>query len=206
MAHKSGRRIVAPADARAVRTRHTLSGALFGLLEKKPFERITIREIAACAGIGYATFFRHYDSKETLLHDLAADEIGTLLSLAHPAFQASDTRASALALCSHVERHRALWSALLAGGAASVVRDEFIRQARTIQVPRARIPRWLPADLGVIHGVSATIGILAWWLGQKRPLPVDHVAEIVDRLVIAPTVSTGARRVRQSQRRLRRRK
>jgi len=61
-----------PTDARAIRTRRALREALLGLIETRAFEQITIREIAARAGIGYATFFRHHASTEALLDDLAA--------------------------------------------------------------------------------------------------------------------------------------
>jgi AcrR family transcriptional regulator len=178
-----------PSDARATRTRAALTRAILRLLRQKPFDRITIRDIATEAGIGYATFFRHYDSKEMLLHDVAADEIGMLLSLARPAFEAADMRASAEALCAHVSRHRALWSALMTGGAAGIVREEFIRQAKKIPHAPARRARWLPPDLGVIHGVSATVEILTWWLRQRQRLPVKRIAEILYRLVLAPTMS-----------------
>ena len=58
-----------------MRTRRTLLDALLRLIEARPFDQITIREIAGEAGIGYATFFRHYPSKDALLQDLASGEI-----------------------------------------------------------------------------------------------------------------------------------
>ena len=63
----------APTDARQVRSRSALAAALLELLEERPFDQLTIREITARAGTGYATFFRHYPDKEALLHDVAAE-------------------------------------------------------------------------------------------------------------------------------------
>ena len=60
-------------DARQVRSRRALSGALLALLEDKPFDQLTIREISAKAGTGYATFFRHFPDKEALLGDVASE-------------------------------------------------------------------------------------------------------------------------------------
>src|SRR5436305_623348 len=106
-------------DARMVRTRAALRDALLVLLEQKPFEQITIREIAAQSGTGYATFFRHYETKGELLNDIAAAEIGGLLALALPVlFVETDSRAAARTLCAYVDERRTLWSALLTGGAA----------------------------------------------------------------------------------------
>jgi hypothetical protein len=33
-----------------------------------------------------------------------------------------------------------------------------------------------------------TLEVLAWWLADQHPLPVERMAEILDRLVIAPAV------------------
>src|SRR5688572_25004616 len=101
------------------RTRTALRTALLYLLETKPLEQITIRELTAEAGVAYATYFRNYEDKEALLHDLAADEISTLLALSLPLFFANDSLASTRVLCAYVWEQRSLWQALLTGGAAS---------------------------------------------------------------------------------------
>ncbi len=184
-------------DARLLRSRAALRGALLALLERKRLDQITIRDIVAEAGVGYATFFRHHPSKEVLLDEVAADEIGRLMALTLPLLDATDTRVSCLALCKYVGEHRRLWSALLLGGAAGTLRAEFIRLAKE-GATKIRADDRLPVELGAVSGVAATIEILAWWLRQ----PVDaysaeDVAEFLDRLVVAPATSpvrTGVRR------------
>jgi AcrR family transcriptional regulator len=178
-------------DARIVRTRDALHTALLRLLEYRPLDQITIREITAQANIGYATFFRHHPSKEALLEDVAAEQIHSLVELSLPLFDATDTRPTCLALCSYVMANRTLWSALLTGGAAGAMREEFIRVSRRVADDNFNHADWLPVDLGVIHSSSAIIGILAWWLQQPEPMPVDRVAEILDRLVISPLGASG---------------
>jgi len=100
-------------DARVVRTRHALRGALLELLQSRAFEQITIREIAATAGIGYTTFFRHHPTRESLLEEIAATEMRQLLEHLLSTFETTDTSAQSLALCRYVAEHRALWSTLL---------------------------------------------------------------------------------------------
>jgi AcrR family transcriptional regulator len=175
-----------PSDARQVRSRNALTGALLELLEEKPFDQLTIREISARAGTGYATFFRHYATKEALLSDVASDEIADLLERTAPVLHAPHGLDSALALCRHVGEHRNLWVALLTGGAASILRDEFIRQARDLPRTVSDAQGWLPADLGVIYGAGSTIDLLAWWLGQDAAMPAEDIAAILNRLVITP--------------------
>lgn len=182
----------APSDARQIRSRKALTGALLTLLEEKPFDQLTIREISARAGTGYATFFRHYPTKEALLGDVASEEIAGLLAKTEPILYEANSYASAVALCRYVDNHRKLWFALLTGGAASIVRDEFIRQARNIARNSTILVRWLPEDLGVVYGTGATFDLLAWWLAQEYNYPPDEIAGILDRLVIGPLVGKHA--------------
>jgi AcrR family transcriptional regulator len=177
-------------DARVVQTREVLRQALLELLDKKPLDEITIREIAATAGIGYTTFFRHHTSKEELLNDIAADEIVRLFELTLPALSETDTRAGALALCSYVAEHRALWSRLLTGGAAGKLREEFIRLTREFAAAHGSDHDWLPPEVGVFFGASSTIDLLTWWLQQENPIPVEQLATIHERLIVRPLMTT----------------
>ncbi len=176
-------------DARVGRTRAALRQALLTLLEAAPYDGITIREITARASAGYATFFRHYPDKNALLNDLAADEIRELLARALPIALAADTRAACLTLCRYVDERRALWAALLTGGAAGAMREEFVRQARLAVPDGVETVGWLPTDLRVVFGVSGTVEILAWWLREHDDTPIDRVAEMLDRLVVAPAMA-----------------
>lgn len=180
-------------DTRIVRSRESLRNGLLALLERKQFEQITIRDIAAEAQVGYATFFRHHPSKEDLLNQIAAEEIGQLMALTLPLLDTSDTRVSCVALCNYVDQHRALWSTLLAGGAAATMRTEFIRLARQ-GASKVRSSGWIPVELGAVYGVAATIEILAWWLHQPPgAYSVIQMAEFVDLLVVAPATAADQR-------------
>jgi len=179
-------------DARVVQTREALRQALLKLLESKPFEQITIREIAAEAGVGYTTFFRHHPGKEELLNDIAADEIRHLIELAMPVLgTTTDIQAASLTFCKSVAERRALWSILLTGGAASVLREEFMRLSAEIAAAWDRNDdHWLPSDVGVVLATSGTIELLTWWLKQKKPISVEKLATIYERVVIAPMVNS----------------
>lgn len=180
----------APARAtRLTRTRPILCGALLALLEERPFEQLTVREITAKADIGYATFFRHYPDKEALLNDLAASQISDLLAMTLPILNNADTRGSARTLCVYVWEHRKLWSALLTGGAASMLKDEFVRQAQEIAEAQPRPDAWLPNDLTIVFYVTGAVEILAWWLKQKDPPSVDRMAEVIDSLIVGPSMA-----------------
>ena len=176
-------------DARVHQTRAAIRKAFLQLLDQKPLEQITIREIAAAASVGYTTFFRHHPSKEELLNEIAATEIKHLIEMALPVLGSIDSREATLAMCGYVAEHRVLWSTLLTGGAANVLREEFIRLALQVAASWKSENEWLPAEVGVILVTSGTIELLAWWLKQKDPIPVEKLATIFDRTVISPIVS-----------------
>lgn len=177
-------------DARQVRTRAKLLRAMLALLEQGPFDGITVRALATQAGVGYATFFRHYPSKEALLDDLAADEIAGLLGEAMPLFSAENTGRACVALFEFISRRKALWRALLTGGAAPLLREQFVAQARELSTGFATTtPAVCPVDLRFTFATSATIEIIGWWLRQDEELPIETIAGILDRLVITPTVA-----------------
>lgn len=186
-------------DARAVRTREALRAALLQLLEIEPFEQITIRHIASAAGIGYTTFFRHHPTKESLLDDLAAVQIGRLIGLTMPRMEIGNTRVASEALFAYVDEQRRLWSTLLTGGAAGALREEFLRIARGIAATMSRPGIWPPAEVAIRLVVSGTLELLAWWLRQSDPVPVREVAEIHDRVVVQPAINNPGKSVAPSK-------
>jgi AcrR family transcriptional regulator len=178
-------------DARMVRTQRALRAAFLTLIERSSLEDISIRDIVAEAGIGYATYFRHYASKAELLEVVVADEIHDLIALAVPVLKPGETLASSLALFRYVDEHRALWSALLTGGAAGTIREEFAKAARELSGTKIGLESWIPEELGVLFGVSGTLEIITWWLRQDPPFPIEQIATIHDRLVLTPTVANA---------------
>jgi AcrR family transcriptional regulator len=59
-------------------TRDRLAQAAFGLFSERGYEHTTIDDIAERAGLGRATFFRHYRSKEDVIfpeHDQLLDQV-----------------------------------------------------------------------------------------------------------------------------------
>lgn len=172
-------------DARRLKSRKALYRAFLSLLEKKSLDQISIREIAAVAGIGHTTFYRHFDSKEALLNELAADEIRRITSLAIPVIDAESTYAACTALCKYVQEKKALWRVLLTGGASSTVKEEWLTISRRV-ARESELTQHSDKDileLEVILSVSAILETLSWWLRQPQPLPPERVAALLDTAI-----------------------
>lgn len=179
-------------DARAVRTRESLRAALLELLGVKSLEQITIRDIAAAAGIGYTTFFRHHPTKESLLDDLAAEQLRRLITLVMPMLNSQDAKGASESLFRYVDQERALWSTLLTGGAAGALRQEFLRICQEIGESWPSPNTWPPADVTTQLVASSTVELLAWWLRQSQPISVEELSDIYDHLVVMPAQGRAA--------------
>jgi AcrR family transcriptional regulator len=177
-------------DVRAIRSSEALREALLVLLERKPFDQITVRDICAEAGVHYATFFRHHASKEALLDAVAAEQISTLVDLTLGMGANAEDDWAWSAVCAYVDEHRTLWSALLNGGAAAAMRSEWLRRSKAVAEEREAVASWLPKELGTICSVSLIADTLSWWLAQPSgAFSVEQVSVILDRLVTKATLS-----------------
>jgi AcrR family transcriptional regulator len=182
-----------------VRTREALRDSFLQLLQEKPLDLITIRDISARAAINYATFFRHHATEESLLHDVAEQQVRSLTALMLPALDASHVGAAALALCMYVDANRTLWSTLLTGGAAGVLKEELLSHAKEVASTRSDPNAWVPPELAIGLNVSGTLELLTWWLRQERPVPIKHVAEILEQVVLKPIVLVNEKFTPRSQ-------
>jgi AcrR family transcriptional regulator len=165
---------------------------MIDLLASRRLHEVTIGELAAQAGVGYSTVSRNYPDLQTLLDEIAAEEIAKIIHQAYPDFVPTDASKASLKMFGYIHEHRALWKALVTGGAREALRAEFLRI--TAQIARAWTDPhgWLPADLGAAMTVSGTLELLGWWLQQEEPVPADEVASIFQRMLVAPMMDLAA--------------
>ena len=162
------------------------------LASEKPFGDVTITEIAERAGVGYASFFRHYKDKDALLADVADTVVDDLLPIMMPAMLDEDTLTASIALCRFIDENRLVTRALLAGGAETMVRRRIVlrslerSQARAASDGPAAPAALVPHELVITHCVAATLGLLSWWLEQGGDIAAEAMGEVVNRLVMAP--------------------
>jgi AcrR family transcriptional regulator len=174
-------------DPRVTKTRAALAEAVLALAAEKPFADVTITEIAERAGVGYASFFRHYKDKDALLSDVADTLVDDLIAIIMPAMQDDDTEAASIAICRYVDEQRLIARALLAGGAETTVRRHIVARAIAQSTIWTDPPREeVPQELLVTHSVAATLGLLTWWLEQGMDISAETMGRVVNRLVMAP--------------------
>ncbi|WP_041864998.1 helix-turn-helix domain-containing protein [Sphingomonas sp. MM-1] len=171
---------------RILKSRAALRDALIALAGEKPFVDLTVAEIARRASVGYATFFRHFPSKEALLADIAEALIRDMLGLMGPLMQQTETRAASLELARFVDARRPICHALLVGAGDTLRREITVRAIQLAAENRVEIADGLPTELLSVHSVGATLNIIAWWLERGGAIGPEAMAAILDWLVFKP--------------------
>jgi AcrR family transcriptional regulator len=179
---------MATRDRRVRRTQRALAGALLELAGGKPYQDVTIREIAERADVGYATFFRHYASKEALLLEVLSTIVADLARLLEPTAEQGRLAEAGRQLFEYVREHRDALAMLFAAQRSSGVQVEVRREvvARVLASRAFRPGAGLPRALAAHHLAVASLALVEWWLEQGMPYGPARMGAIYARLVVAP--------------------
>lgn len=181
-------------DPRIRRTRKAFRLALQELIQEVPLDDIMIRDIVDRADIAYTTFFRHYPTKEALLADLAAEQVGQVLDLSYPVMRERGSLASCETVCNYVDDNRGLWTALLTGPAQNAMRTAYIEQTLAREGDWTPVQVWLPRDVAPILAVATIIELLTWWLTEPTSHSPSQIAEIMDRVIVSTLMGEAAQK------------
>ncbi|GCE12834.1 TetR/AcrR family transcriptional regulator [Tengunoibacter tsumagoiensis] len=175
-------------DRRVKRTQQLLANALIALTLEKSYEEINIREITERADIGYATFFRHYPDKDTLLHAVLATVFHELSKHLSIAFR-EDATGTGGALFHYVQEHSEIIRVLLKSGETS----ELVKQVLSLSEQKMQADKPLnqnpivPFEIALYHNVASTISLIQWWLEHDMPYAPEQMGAIYQELIVRPT-------------------
>lgn len=170
-----------------------LREALNNLIVEKGFDAITIRDLVERADIAYATFFRHYESKEALL----AEQINLLSeefeAIGRASGDESHIEVEGQVFFNYVATNEALFRGLLdkksSRSGVMRLRDELVSHVQQYAAPRYKA--WQDADIPfsliVNHIAASVVELVSWWLDHDMPLSTEKMADIYKRLVIDGT-------------------
>ena len=164
-------------DRRVQRTRMILLDALRTLLMERGYERLTIQAILDRAGVGRATFYTHFKSKDDLLEASLHGLRGWLLDRAH---RHRDERLPvSLPLFEHLDSHRAIYRCTIGRRGEVTVARMMRRMLRDLM--HDDIARASPASpastiaLTTDFAVSALWSTVVWWMTVEPTLPAGDV-------------------------------
>ena len=106
-------------DLRVKKTRRAIRGAFYALLQEKPFEKITVKDITERAEINKTTFYAHYDTIYDLVDQLEEETVTTIVERMEDArMLLTDPRNFVLDLAKNLEEARLPFSRLPSAGTA----------------------------------------------------------------------------------------
>ena len=176
---------MAAEDRRVLKTKKLIDDTCWALMQKKPFEEITVQDIAKQAAINRATFYRYHADKfdwlekkiRQMVRDLAEKSGGLMTSAA-----SKDATAAFEAIFDHLDAHYAQYALLLRHKSTIIAQDllgELHVQLSSRMVDEALSPL---EEMRFHYSMSAVVGAIEWWLRNDRPLSSKAMARELSHL------------------------
>ena len=192
-------------DERVVRTRKQVDDAFVELLHRRAYGNIRVSDIAKKAGVGRATFYAHYCSKDELLRSQFNRIVAPMLVVKRD----DPCLLDASALLRHVQTSPRLFKALVAGREAGsgprVLRECFeerVRQALESWDGNSQVDgsNFAMQRAIVIRAVaSSLLAVIACWVESSMSQRAEEVQAIFSRLVGGGLMALGAAEAKKGQ-------
>lgn len=178
------RRQQANVDKRALRTRGALARALMTLAPKDGIDALQVRKLAAAAGVGRSTFYKHYADKDDFFIKSFAGMVAAMDAKARETRRDYDTMLPALEVFRHVEDARAFALSLATSGQFArtmAAREDVLKDLAEQNLKRLR-PGWSAArrpELAVVLA-GAFVSLMRWWIDAGMRRSADDVAALYE--------------------------
>ena len=173
-------------DRRVARTRRSLAEALISLALELGYDRISVRDLTERADVGYATFFRHFRSKDELATYCVRGATGELMRVVQ---SAETLYEESIALFKAIDKHRDVCLFAL-----SLPRDHPALKPMweetaqlMMELYSARDGETIPLDVSVNHVVNSCVALFRWWLIDGQDCSIEQMALIYSELIIKVT-------------------
>jgi AcrR family transcriptional regulator len=172
-------------DPRILRSRRMLMEALARLLTRKPWDEVSIQEIADEATLNRATFYLHYPDKNSLLQAMAAARFQELVERRGLSFSGCEggLRAIALGVCDYLAESPGCPGALgkmpIEGSIIPVVEGIF-REGAADRIAASGVDPQLVATTAA----WAVFGAACSWLQSSDRIPAEEMAGKIEAMVM----------------------
>lgn len=173
-------------DRRIARTRRALGTALTELILESGYDKISIRDLTERADIGYATFYRHYKSKDELLTRYLGSILLEVANEVNPKK-------------SHYEQYVAVFNILAKFKDAILIGLSLPREHPAMKplwqnvfgmvtdLYVARDESVIPLKVSVNHIIRSVSEMIRWWLTEGQEYSPEQMARMLSELIITVT-------------------
>jgi len=188
-------------DRRSQKTNYAIQEALFSLMQKKQYGRITIQNIIDSANVGRSTFYSHYSTKDELflaciqpMLDVINIDIGKYIESGEAPSQ------SVLELFEHIEQNSRVVKGLIKAENSGLFFDRIVihfdNQAQLYLKQKfkgANVAK-IPLPILTHHIYMTLVALVKWWLNNNMPYSSEKMCIIFQEL-INPCLNTFRRDV-----------
>jgi AcrR family transcriptional regulator len=184
-------------DKRILRTRQALKNALLELMVEIGYEKTTVQRILERAGVGRATFYVHYRSKEDLLRrsldglgkELTEECKPARLGRVQEGNRGSVLLGFTLPFFRHVDSHRRLYRAIVGHESGLIVERQMRRLLTGLVKPDVvlkdrRRRNSVEAEMAVQYVVGALMSVAIWWLDRDIKLSPEEMDDAFRNMVL----------------------
>jgi AcrR family transcriptional regulator len=176
-------------DRRIQSTRNRLSNALIALIEEKPIDEVTVREVLDRAGVGRSTFYVHYSDKDDLFLSVLEEGLEMWTTTLSRQQEKSNRVAPVAEFFAHVASAKRLYRTLVNSGRIEaffeLAQGYFARgiEQRIKESTDLRNPHQ-PELTACSHAIAGgLLSLLRWWLDRGAKESPRAMDEIFHRIV-----------------------
>jgi AcrR family transcriptional regulator len=176
-------------DRRVQRTRDLLLDALVSLLKERGYEKLTVQNLIERAGVGRATFYAHFQSKDELLscslERLRSHLTGRRASAPAARGRPPDRLGFALPFFEHIDSHRRIYHATIGRESEWTVEQKMQRLLRDLareDLERGTRSSAAALDLAVRYVVGTIWALVVWWMESRNPLSAEEVNRLFQQM------------------------
>jgi AcrR family transcriptional regulator len=158
-------------DQRALRTRQRLDRAFVELLHRRSYDNIRVGEITKKAGVGRATYYAHYLSKDDLLRSHFSRIVGPLLKV---------DPLDASRLFEHLKAAPRIYKSFMGDRGRAVMQGCFEEHLDAL-LPRH--PGSIPQPMAIRLLASALFSVIESWIETGLSQSPTELQQIFSRLV-----------------------
>ena len=174
-------------------TKIKIRDAFMELLKDEPYDDITVREIAEHAEIGYKTYYRHYNDKTALVHEMIQelwDELSQNIALP-TSLEATEANvrqlvrvikenAAIMRAISRTPQREEIFAPILNFGLDEALRLQGIAYAGESEDHKQK------QQLVAHYFVHSHFEMLRWWTDNDCNIPEDDLVHLIMRLIVYP--------------------
>lgn len=177
-------------DLRVRRTRKLLSNALFELIRKKPFEKITVCDICEEAMVHRATFYSHYSDKDELLVHSIDEHLPMTAADLNPS-GSPDSHNMVEEIINYISDNKEVYAAIFRKNSAYSISDRiqkmFSSKLQAIVNERIKNGAEIPVspEFWADFYAGACIGVVQKWLAGDMNVGKQELIDNLNTLLLA---------------------